>query len=247
MDPGILIADIGDFHQVFVDTAAHQRVHEDPLVGLWGASRHNDSVKAVFCKDLFHLFQRILTARKQVLTRIDDIRERLGILLENIDVYNTGDVDAAVADKNADARLLLRYIDFIGNFHAFGAGVSDLVQKPAGQACRRTRLAHGTRYVFGSLKYPGHEDPGPRGFHRRLRLGNSKVVFVQFDPQTLGQFFGCLRNLKPYGQHHHVERLFLARTGFIHILQLQIASRGHLVDRVNSRINETNPGFFFGS
>ena len=54
MHPGILIADVGHFKQVFVQAAAFHGILENRFMGLGTAGRNNHSIQAVFFDDLFH-------------------------------------------------------------------------------------------------------------------------------------------------------------------------------------------------
>ena len=62
----------------------------------------------------YHLFLGVLTASEEVFLHKGDTREALGIFAYGRDICNAPDIDTAVADKDADTRILTLYISFLG-------------------------------------------------------------------------------------------------------------------------------------
>ena len=190
MHPGILIANIGHFKKILVQAAGFDGLHKNRLVGFGRTGGHNNPVELVFFDDLLHPILGILAAGEQILSCVNNIRKGFGIFFHVLDVDDSGDVDTAIADKDADPWLLIRQINLSGDFHTFGKGIAGRVQKTSGQAGCCAGLSDGTWNIFGLLKYAAGIHTRPGGCHRCKGLGDGKVVVVQLHFKALGQFSG---------------------------------------------------------
>ena len=104
--PGVLVADVGHLHQVGVQARLPQGVLEQRLVGTRGAGRDDDPVQPVLA-DLFrHELLGVGRAAEEVVFGQHHVGQAPGILGHLVHVDHAGDVDAAGADKDTDARLV---------------------------------------------------------------------------------------------------------------------------------------------
>ncbi len=106
VDPGILVADVGHFKQVFVQPAGLQGFHEHRFVGLGAAGGHDHPVELVLLDFFLDFLLGVLAAGEEILIREDHVGQPFGISLDGRHIDHAADVDAAVADKYTDARLL---------------------------------------------------------------------------------------------------------------------------------------------
>jgi len=114
VDPGTLVPDVGHFEKILIEARITDKGAEDRLMGPSGARCHDDPVKRFFMDDVFDLLLGVLGTGEKVLIGEDDIGESFGVVLHIGDIDDTPDVDAAIADKDADPRRLARDIPFIG-------------------------------------------------------------------------------------------------------------------------------------
>ncbi len=112
VDPGTLVPDIGHLEEILVQTGISDERSEKGLVGPRGARSHHNPVQAVFFDGLLDLFLGILGTGKEVFLGMDDLRQACSVAAHLRHVHDTADIDAAVADENADAGCLSGYILF---------------------------------------------------------------------------------------------------------------------------------------
>ena len=110
--PGVLVADVGHFQEIGVQTRLPQGVLEQGFVGPGGAGRDDDAVEIKLLDLLGNEFLGIGGAGEEIVFHRDDARQAPGVFRQGLDVHHPGDVDAAGADKDPDADLLSRDIPF---------------------------------------------------------------------------------------------------------------------------------------
>ena len=166
---------------------------------------HHDPVQIFLFDDLGHGFLGVLGTGIQVVTGIHHIGQRLGIFGHRRHIDDTGDINAAAADKYADPRPFIGDIGFRYNFRDFGFAVAGGTQYFTGRRRRRTGIHHSLGDVLGSLKGAANIDAFFRSGHRIKGVGFAEIAGRQFKTQTLGQldcFGGCLQS---HRQHDHIE------------------------------------------
>ena len=114
MHPGALVADIGHVKQVSVHAGITDGFLKQRFVGPGCTGSHHNAVEFLFANDFNHFVLGVLTAGEKVLFGIHDMRQGSGIVRDRWDIGNAADIDAAVADKNTDARRLTGNVIFGG-------------------------------------------------------------------------------------------------------------------------------------
>ena len=115
VDPGILVADVGHFKQVLVQSAGLQSFHEHRFVGFGAAGGDHHPVELVFLDFFFDFLLGVLAAGEEVFIREGHVGQAFGVGLDARNIDDSADVDAAVADEHADARVLTGDIPFSGH------------------------------------------------------------------------------------------------------------------------------------
>jgi hypothetical protein len=105
-DPGILLADVGVLVQVLVQPGAREGPAEGQLVQAGGAGRDDDAVELEVLDLLLDERLAGIGADEHVGRREDDIRKAANLFGHSLHIHDVGDVAAAVADEDADTRLL---------------------------------------------------------------------------------------------------------------------------------------------
>ena len=161
--PGTLVADVGHLEQELVQARFPDRLAEHGLVRAGRTGGHDHAVQAVLLDGLFDLFLGILRAGVEIFVGVDDIRQRARVLLDGGDVHHPADIDAAVADEDADPGLLLRF--HLGLRRVFLLGGQRSPRRGdhprgggGGAACLGDRLGD----VLRRLKGAADIDPFPR-------------------------------------------------------------------------------------
>ena len=108
MHPGVLVADVGHFEEVGVEARLPDGLLEHGHVGPGGAGGHHHPVELVLLDEIQNLTLGVRGAGEQVLVGHRHPRQGGDVFGEGRDVDDAADVDAAVADEDADARLLAR-------------------------------------------------------------------------------------------------------------------------------------------
>ena len=206
--PGVLVADIGHFKEILVQTRVDQGLPEQGLVGDGGASRHHHPVKVVFLDDFGHIDLGVLGAGEQVVFHVRHVGQRPGIFRQLRHADDAADVDAAVADEHPDAGSIFRPDVFrFGGRPGLGLGPADVPQRGAHRpGCGRS-LHDRLRDIFGSLHGPADIDARAGSGYGGKGRGGRKIVGVGVHPQGRGQLPARLAHLHAHRQHDHVKGL----------------------------------------
>jgi len=196
---------------------------------------------------VFDPFLSILRTAEEVLGNKYHVRQpgRVGDDLADID-HGT-DIDAAVADKNADAG------GFPGNVPSrrqerFPDPTAPCRgEVPSRPACCRTGLHHRIGNIFRSLKKAAHVDPRTGGRDRARRLSPGEVVDVELDPQPLRQGQRFRPHFHSDGQDHQVETLLDHHPILGDIADDEVAVTGNRVDGVDAGTNKPHAILIAGS
>ena len=246
MDPGVLVADIGHFKEIFVEAARLEGLHKHGFVGFGAAGGHHHPVKLMLDDFFFDLVLGILAAGKKVFIRIDHMGKGCSIIFNRRNIHDPSDVDTAVAHKNPDARRLADHIHLFGNFNLRNVPPPGFGKLGPCQTGGRTGFRHRSGNVLGSLEYSADINSGPRCGHRCKRMVIGKIVFVQFNAETLGKLCRIRLNLKAHRKYDHAIDLLFHHAGFIGILNDQITGFRNLDDAVHPGFDKTNPVFIPG-
>jgi hypothetical protein len=102
--PGHVLADIHVLEEVLVEAAALDRATERELVERRRTGRHHDAGQPVLPDLLLDEGLTRVRAVEHVRRREDDVRHAGDLLGHPLDVHGVGDVAAALADEDTDAR-----------------------------------------------------------------------------------------------------------------------------------------------
>ncbi len=191
--------------------AWRMRVLEERLVRARGAACHHHAVQPVLEDRRRDLLLRVLRAGVQVVFGVDHARQGPGVLDHVGHVDHAADVDPAVADEHADARLLVR------SRPAPAGTPSRCVRVPrasasSAEACAAAQLASMTvsGMSLGSLKAPATKMPGREvcGGLECRRLGKAELVQAHAQA-TRPVPVAASAGLQPDREHHQVEFLFV--------------------------------------
>ena len=105
--PARLVADVGHLEEERVEPGFAERVLEDGLVGARRAAGDHHAVELVLLDLLADEREAVAGAGVHGVGGVDHAGQRLRVLGDVLDVDDAGDVAAAVADEDADARLLV--------------------------------------------------------------------------------------------------------------------------------------------
>ncbi len=152
MNPGILVADVAHFKEIFVQAGIYQCFLKKRFMGFGRAGRHHDTIQIFFLDDLRHNILRVLGAGVQVIAEILHIRQRCSVIPHCRNIHHTRNVDAAAAHKNADSGSLAEYIGFRDDLRCFGLGVTGGTESGTGCAGCRTGVDNRLRDILGTLK-----------------------------------------------------------------------------------------------
>ena len=247
MDPGGLIADVGDLHQVLVETCPTQEFLEFGLVGAGRTAADDHPVELLFLDGFTDILHGDPAAAVAFGPGNCDMRKGGGMVDQVCHVDDTADVLAAVADKDPDLRLFPRDITFFQKLFLFGCLLYRGRQIGSGHAGGGAGLNHGLRNVFRRLKGPGHVNAGPSGGYRVEALGHREEVAVQFHTQLGGERPGVVGGLEAGGEHDHVEMLFKLLAGLVGgVEDGQIGAAVGLQDGVRAAAHKTHPVLVFG-
>ena len=110
--PGTLVADIGHLKQVGIESGFGQRIAEQRLVGSRCAGGHYHPIQIVFGDLLLDPILSIVGAGIKIVLRVHNVRQCFRIFHDVRDINHAGDIGAAVADENPDARVFCLHISF---------------------------------------------------------------------------------------------------------------------------------------
>ena len=168
------------------------------------------------------------------------------MFLYGIDINDTADIDAAVADKYTNSRRFTHHINFFGNFYCNRVASPCFGKIGGGRSRSSTGLGDGSGNVFGPLKNPAGIDARRGSGHRGKGIGLYKMMPVEFNPQLLGQIHRTLRNFQPHRKDQHAEYFLFDIPAFIHIPYGQISGFRHLIHRVNPGLDKIDALFVSG-
>ena len=185
MDPGIVVANVGHFKQIFVQPRADQRFLEKFLVGAGCTGCNHNPVQVLFTNDLRYLVLSILAAGKQVFFHIDDPGQSSGIFHHFRHTNDAADIGAAVAHKHTDSRPGTHHFFFRRNVESLCARVSGRCQFLGRSAGRGAGFHNGLGNILRTGKRATGIDPRHRGSHRRERTRRNKTVFIKADTDSI--------------------------------------------------------------
>src|SRR5699024_868999 len=102
VDPGTLLADVGDLHHVGVEPGLFRGLAEGGLVHARRAGTHHDAGQAVFRDGFADLLLADLGTHILIIRGVDDARNVLHGLGNRVYVHRARDVASAPANKDAD-------------------------------------------------------------------------------------------------------------------------------------------------
>ena len=123
----------------------------------------------------------ILGATKKVLFGIDNKGKCFGKFNNHGDIYKTGDIGAAAADKDADARRLSMNIELFNCFFGFSQGSANIVKRKTNLTGRRTGLNNRRRYILGRLNGAANKDARARCPDRMQTACFNILIMIQID------------------------------------------------------------------
>jgi len=159
MNPGIVVANVGHFNQIFVQSCTDQRFLKKFFVGARRAGCNYNPVQVFFSNDLRYLVLCILAAGKQVFFHIGDTGQGFRIFHHFRYTNNAADINTAVAHKHTDSRHSTYHVFFRGNVEVLGAGVSGRCQLLGRRAGRGAGFHHGLGNILGSGKRAAGVNP----------------------------------------------------------------------------------------
>ena len=172
VDPGIVVPDIGHLDEIFVQAGGDQGLLEKGLVGPGGAGGHHDPVEVVFRNPLGDEVLGVGGAGEEVVLHMGHVGQGPGVFRHRLHIHHVGDVDAAGADKDADARgLPARDVDLAGVGLDLGEAVLGVEQEPGRLAGAEDASATDWGMSLGPWKAPVTKTPG-----RVDRTGSKPVV-----------------------------------------------------------------------
>jgi len=182
--PGILFADVGQFEKIRVQTGLTHGVPEQRLMRPRSAGSHHDPVQLLFVDNPLDFLLLIRGTRKHAVARVLHSRQRLCVGRHLLDVHHPRDVDAAMADENADSRFLSLDVFFLDFRRGHNEGAARIGEQSSRTGRRAASLLDGIGDVLGSLEHAAHEDPRPGGGHKIHRIGLAETEGIDLDPES---------------------------------------------------------------
>ena len=102
--PRALIADVDHFQQIGIQADGGTSLPEDGLVGSRGAGGNDDTVQLLLADELDQPILAAAGAGEQIRFGDDHVGQGRRVLRQLLHLEKAGDVDAAVANEDADAR-----------------------------------------------------------------------------------------------------------------------------------------------
>ena len=206
MHPGVLVPDVGHIEEVGVEARLPDGFLEHGHVGPGAAGSHHHPVEFVFLDEIQDLALGVGGAGEQVLVGHRYPWQGGHVFGEGRDVDHAADVNAAVADEDADAGLLPLDIRLGRQLFDRKLGAPGRGQQFARGRRGRRGLHHRLGDILGTLKRPADKDPFPVGGHRRKGRGPGKMSFrPDVNSQFCGQFHDLGGDFQAAGEHHHME------------------------------------------
>ena len=244
--PGILVPDVGHLKQILVEAGLAQIVLEEGFVGPGAARSHHHPVELMLLDHLAHGRKAVGGAGEGVVVGIDHARQGEGKLAHLGHVDHSGDVDAAVAHEDADARLLGGDLPFLRIGRLGQEGAPDLAQEGGRRPRRRRGLAHGFGDVLGRLEDAAGIDALPAGLHHLEGRIVHEAPLVGIDAADGRQLLGRRMGRQAHGQDHHIELFHLDLAVFVHVSEFQVMGAGIFRHPGDHGADEAHPVFVPG-
>ncbi len=177
-------------------------------MGSRGAGCRHDTIKPVVDDGFSDFILLIGGTGKHTILGQNDIGKTAGILRHGFDIYYPGNVDSAVADKDADPRFFQGHLSFFRHWSCFDHRPSGLGEQDHGLSRRTAPLLNRIGNVFWSLPATTDINPFPGGFGHIQRIGNTETVIIEFQPYLAGQFFRRWMGTEADRKHHQVKGFF---------------------------------------
>ena len=212
MHPGVLVPDIGHLEEVGVEARLPDGLLEHGHVGPGAARSHHHPVEFLFLDEIQNFALGVSGTGEQVLVGHGHPRQGGHVFGEGRDVDDAADVDAAVADEDADAGLLALDVHLRGQLFDLQLGTPGRSQQFTRSRGGGRGLHHRLGDILGTLEGSADKDPRFVGGHRRKRRGPGKM---SFRPDVNSQFSGQLHDLggdfQAAGEHHQMELFHVDR------------------------------------
>lgn len=114
-----MVANVGHLKQVRIQPGLAQTVAEQRFVSARRATGNDDPVQIAFFDYFADVFDAVLGAGVEVGFGVADVGESGGVVGNGRYVHKPGNIRPTVADKNANARLLGRYVPLRRKFNGF--------------------------------------------------------------------------------------------------------------------------------
>ena len=115
MNPGILFANVGQFKKIWIEPCFTQRISEQRLMGSRCAGCHHHAIEVMLFNCGLDFLQLIGGTGKHTIGGIGHMGKGARVLGDRRDVNHTGNIDAAMTDKDTDARLFFADVTFFGD------------------------------------------------------------------------------------------------------------------------------------
>ena len=240
VDPGILVADVDHFEQVFVQAGIHQGFLEEGLVGLGRTGGHHHPVEAFFADDVGHAVLSILGTGVHVVGHVFHKGQGGRIIADCRHIHHPGDIDAAVADKDPHPGTIAGYIGFGNDLGCAGQGVSCRTEQFAGGGCRSTGIHDGLGDILGALEGAADINAVPAGGHRVKGGRLAEISRCEAHTQRFGHGDHLGGGLQAHGKDHHVKNFGLHLSVFGHIADRQVVAARYGVDGMHLGPQETD-------
>ena len=199
VNPGTLVADIGQIKEIGIQPHLVYRLLEKRLVGARGTRGHNHAIDAVLLYNLLHRFLGILGAGEHVAPGIDDVRQSLGILTDCFHVDGAGDVDTTVANKDTNPWRVARNVDLGRVLLCLGQGIPHSGEERAGLGGCTARLDDRLGNILGAAGRATDIDPRARGRQGMEFISVAEPALSLAKLELLDEFLGTLGGLESHG------------------------------------------------
>ena len=124
VDPGILVADVGHFKKIFIQSRVYERFLKQRFMGFGCTGGNHDTIQILFFDNLGHDFLGILGTGIEIIGGIFHVGQRGRVFSNRRYIHHPCNVDSAVTDEHPDSGSIVDDIDFRDNFRCLGAGVA---------------------------------------------------------------------------------------------------------------------------
>ncbi len=174
MDPGVLVPDIRHFKKIFVKACIDQCLLEQGLVSLGRAGGNHNPVQVLLLDHLGNGLLGICRTGKQIVGDILHVGERSCVITHFGNVHHPSDIDAAMANKYADARPFSGDLFFFRDLDMFCQSVPCPAQPGPCFCSGRTGFNDRLGNILRALKGPAHINPLPG-----CRYGIKRFCFAE--------------------------------------------------------------------